>query len=94
MKVHKKVIINDYSYIPHFEECDLLIDNKDLLSKELTIFQDSADKNKWNLNKISYTGRILIDNIKLNKDFNILSDDFFKYFRDKFKCRCDNLIYR
>ena len=94
MKVHKKVAIDDYSSIPHFDERDLLIDNKDLLSKEFTIFQDSADKNKWNLNKISYTGRILRDDIKLNKDFTILSDDFFKYFWDKFKCRCDNLIYR
>ena len=94
MKVHKKVVVDNYSYIPHFDEQDLLIDNKDLLSKEFTFFQDSADKNKQNFNKIWYTGRILRDDIKLNKNFAILSEDFFKYLWDKFKLRCDSIIYR
>ena len=94
MKVHKKVVIDGYSSIPNFEECDLLIDNKDLLSEEFTIFQNPADKNKQNFNKMSYTGRILRKDVKLNKDFNILSDEFFKYFWDKFNCKCDNIIYR
>ena len=94
MKVHKKVVIDGYSSIPNFEECDLLIDNKDLLSEEVTIFQNPADKNKQNFNKVWYTGRLLRDDVKLNKNFAILSDDFFKYLWDKFKLRCDSIIYR
>ena len=69
------------------------IDNNDLLSNDIKVFQNNV-KNKQNFDRNEYTGRVLKDNIELNKDYTVLNKEMLDYIWDELGYICNQKIIR
>ena len=69
------------------------IDNNDLLSNDIKVFQ-STIKNKQNFDWNEYTGRILKDNIELNKDYTVVNREMIDYICNELGYICNQKIIR
>ena len=70
--------------------------NEWLLSNDFTIFENSNEstKNKQNFDDAEYTGRILRDDIKYDRDYTVVSEEMFEYICSSLHYECDYKIYR
>ena len=59
-----------------------MIKNEWLLSNDFIIFENSNEsaKNKQNFDDTEYTGRILRDDIKCERDYTVVSEEMFELY--------------